>query len=294
MQDYLNYLEYGVEDGEAFLMRILTTLALVFLMVGLNSLISKFIDRLANKERTVRIWTRISRLLGTTIVFMGIFYLWFSSLRGVGILFGAFIFVLLLSLQDILIDIIYYIYVVFRKPFKIGDVIQIGDYIGIVEDFDIIQVRIQEIGNLTDAMLPTGRIFTVSNRSLFEEKVFNFTRDTKFLIQDINILIDFDADRELALKLAGKFAYKKFQDLLERYDGEELKIFDREMEYIDTDKRPKVWAQLDANGFRIYVIYFSRYDELALNRRLFENGLYDIFEKNGISMPVPHYYRSES
>lgn len=225
---------------------------------------------------------------------IGIFYMWFNSFRGVGILLWIFIFIVGLSLRDILLDIIYYFYVIFKQPFVLEDIIEIRGHVGIVEAIDFMQVHIQELGGILDTKTPTGRIITIPNRTLMEEPLINYTRDTPFVLEDVSMLIDFDADRDKAVRLAGQYIYEFYEKMQQKYIDEdeedtEYRIFKREMAYLDQGNKPDIWLEYSPNGILIYVRFFTPAKEMGNNKSIIELGIYDIFKANNIPMPVPEY-----
>ena len=140
---------------------------------------------------------------------------------------------------------------------------------------------------------------TIPNRTLMEKGLINYTKDTPYIMQDVYLLISFDSDRNKAIKLAGKYIYEFYEELKEdllenKEDDETLKIFEREMEYINQGNKPSVWKEYDPNGIRIYVRYFSKVTELGINKNLIEISLYDLFKANGIEMPTPQYIYIEN
>ena len=47
----------------------------------------------------------------------------------------------------------------------------------------------------------TGRIVTVSNDKIFDQPVYNYTRDFPYIWEEISVPISYDADRERAEKI---------------------------------------------------------------------------------------------
>lgn len=291
MQAFINYLDNNIEDAGFFAYKIGLTVAGILILWVAQRIISYGINKYAEKESTVR---RVKSLTATLATFMGIvlvFWIWFASFRGVGIIFAGILFLLFLSLQDIIMDITYFVYVKIKRPFKIGDVVEMKGTVGIIDGIDGIQIRLRELGNIVHNLELTGRMVTVPNRTLFEEKVYNYTYDETFLVQDISILIGFEEDRDLAIRVAGKVAYEHFDMVFSKNEGEELERFERELEDNKSSLSPRVWAEYDPNGFQIFVRYFTKIDNLAINRRILESKIYDEFVKNDIKMPTPTYIR---
>lgn len=209
MGNILNYIQENVEDYDYLIRRIGITLLVIVILWLVQSLISRVVDKYAKKEITVRRLTRASRLILTLVGVGFIIYTWFYSLEAVRILLAIFAFLIFISIQDVMVDMTYYFYILVKRPFKIGDIVEMKDITGIIDDIDVIQIRLMELGNITHNLEPTGRMFTVPNRTFFEDKVFNYTFEQPYIIQDTNILIDFDADIDKAIRLAGELAFER-------------------------------------------------------------------------------------
>ena len=92
------------------------------------------------------------------------------------------------------------------STFTVGDRISMGGVRGDVLRLGFIQTTIMEMGQppsvqgADPAMWVksrqfTGRIVTVSNSQIFEEPVFNYTRDFPFIWEEMAIPITYHADR---------------------------------------------------------------------------------------------------
>ncbi|MGY8778909.1 MAG: mechanosensitive ion channel domain-containing protein, partial [Longimicrobiales bacterium] len=72
---------------------------------------------------------------------------WFTALRSVGTFLGLLSAGLAISLKDLVADLAGWAFIAWRRPFELGDRIQIGDHAGDVVDRSLFQFTIMEIGN---------------------------------------------------------------------------------------------------------------------------------------------------
>ncbi|MHB1025300.1 MAG: mechanosensitive ion channel family protein [Desulfobacteria bacterium] len=77
---------------------------------------------------------------------------------------------LALAAQSILGDLFGYFIILFDRPFKIGDFVVVGDYMGVIERFGIKTTRIASIN---------GEQIVVSNKDLTDSRVRNYRRMAK-------------------------------------------------------------------------------------------------------------------
>lgn len=149
-------------------------LAAVILVLGLY--IAKYIRKI-----TTKLFSKISNnltlnnLFSTVIYFSVIGVILFtvlsilqldkavtSILAGAGILGLGLAF----AFQDIAANFISGIFISFRKPIRVGDIVEIGDYMG----------KIQEV-NLRDTVIETfrGQIVIIPNKEVFQNPIENYS-----------------------------------------------------------------------------------------------------------------------
>ncbi len=169
-------------------------LAAVILVMGL--FISKWIKKLAR-----RLIGRISRNTTLNNLFASIIYFFFigitfftvlsilqldkavtSILAGAGILGLALAF----AFQDIAANFMSGVFISFRRPLHIGDIVKIKDYMG----------RVEEI-NLRDTVLRTfqGQMVIIPNKDVFQNPIENYSLLGKRRI-DIEVGVSYGDDLE--------------------------------------------------------------------------------------------------
>jgi small-conductance mechanosensitive channel len=106
-----------------------------------------------------------------------------------------------------------YLVIMRGRTFTVGDRIKIGGVHGDVIALGFLQTRILEMGQPPDvnaqdepgmwvrARQFTGRIVTVTNDKLFDEPVYNFTREFPFIWEEMHVPIPYRADRTRAERI---------------------------------------------------------------------------------------------
>nr|WP_262919000.1 mechanosensitive ion channel family protein [Tunicatimonas sp. TK19036] len=110
-----------------------------------------------------------------------------ALLAGVGIVGLALGF----AFQDIAANFVSGILIAVRQPFKVGDIIENGDYFGTVRDINLRVTTIATFQGL-EALIP--------NKNLFENPVVNYTR-TKDRRVDLSVGVSYGDDLEKVKKL---------------------------------------------------------------------------------------------
>lgn len=291
MNDFLKYLNSDDVDYELFVKKAIITIGIIIICYLFIKLFSWILRKISNNEKINGKIIRFARLFLIIASVLAIINMWISENGLFGVVVAIILAFIALAAKDIIMDLVAYIYIGVRQPFNVGNVIEIGESSGEVIDIDFLQFNLAEVGDLTASRTHTGRYISIPNRFIFQHPVYNFNHDNPFVIVDISVLAGFDIDREEVIKIAGKVAYEKYQDFLEVYDDEEIKKFDIKMAGVDADKKPKVRLELDPNGFRVYIQFFTAYYDIGKNKMIMQNALYDALKEANIEMPTPTFIR---
>ena len=288
MDKFIRYLERDNVDAEMVLKKSLILLIIIYVSYLLMQVLGKLFRKLIKDEARV---SKIMRLLRTFVICLNsilFLMIYFPDIRALGVVISLIIAIIALAAKDLIIDIVAYFYILARKPFNIGHVVEVNGIIGELIDLDFLQFTLLEMGDLTTAKTHTGRYVSVPNRYIFEYPVLNYNHSYKYVFVDTSILVHFD-DRDEAIKIAGKVAYEKYIQIIDNYDKEDVDVFQESMDSYGEVSKPTVRAELANNGFKIYVQFFTAYDEIGKNKMIMQNSIFDEFRKNNIKMPNPQY-----
>ncbi|MEM9777747.1 MAG: mechanosensitive ion channel domain-containing protein [Chloroflexota bacterium] len=106
-----------------------------------------------------------------------------------------------IALQDPLSNLVGWVFILARRPFEVGDRIELGGVAGDVIDIHLLKFSLLEIGNWVDADQSTGRVIHVPNRMVFNKPVANYTSGVSHIWNEIPIALTFESDWMLAKKL---------------------------------------------------------------------------------------------
>lgn len=293
MDKFIRYLERGNVDAEIVLKKSLLLIIIIYIPYLLMQILAKLLRKMIKDEARV---SKIMRLIRSTVIFLNfVFFLiiYFPDIRALGVIISLIIAIIALAAKDLIIDIVAYFYILARKPFNIGHVIEVNEIIGELIDIDFLQFNLLEMGNLTTAKTHTGRYVSVPNRYIFEYPFLYYNHTYKYVFVDISILVNFD-DRDEAIKLAGKIAYEKYPQILDNYDKEDGDVFRESMDSYGEVSKPTVRAELANNCFKIHVQFFTAFGEIGKNKMIMQNSIFDEFRKYNIKMLKPQFLYLEN
>jgi small-conductance mechanosensitive channel len=125
------------------------------------------------------------------------------------------------------------LFILTRKPFALGDRVQIGPHAGDVIDLRLFQFTLLEIGNWVDADQSTGRIIHIPNGTIFTQPQSNYSAGFKFVWNEIPVLVTFESD------------WAKARDLLQKIISDHAKDLsaDAEKKIIEASKKYMIFYQ---------------------------------------------------
>jgi small-conductance mechanosensitive channel len=197
------------------------------------------------------------------ILLLGVMSIWFDNparLAGALGLIGAGV---AFALQRVITAVAGYFVILRGKTFNVGDRIVMGGVRGDVIDLSFMQTRIMEMGQSPkeqgDAPSMwirsrqfTGRIVTVTNDKVFDEPVYNYTREFPYIWDEINLPVKYgdDADRveNILLDAARRNALTR-----EKIGDEEVKRLEDGFGIGVGDVDPRVYWRMTDNWLELTV-----------------------------------------
>ena len=138
---------------------------------------------------------------------------WISAIGKFGAFLGLLSAGIAIALKDMLTNIAGWIFILTRKPFSIGDRVQIGENTGDVIDIRLFQFSLMEIGNWVQADQSTGRIIHVPNGIVFTKPQANYSAGFNYIWNEISVLVTFESQWERAKSILEKIIHEHSENL---------------------------------------------------------------------------------
>jgi len=163
--------------------------------------ILRLVWRQTKSVKTRYQWRRSLSFIIPLIGIVLIISVWVQAFRQFGAFLGLFSAGLAIALKDPLTNIAGWFFIVIRKPFVVGDRIQIADFSGDVVDIRMFQFTLLEIGNWVDADQSTGRIIHLPNAKVFLKAQANYSTGFEYIWNEVPVTITFESNWEKAKKI---------------------------------------------------------------------------------------------
>jgi len=175
-------------------MKFISSLIVILIFLLLRVAIIKLVWKKTDDVRLRYLWRKTLTYIFTIIAILLLSNIWFQGITNLGTVLGLLSAGLAITLKDPVLDMAGWLFIIVRRPFSIGDRIQLGDNAGDVIDIRLFQFTLMEIGNWVDAEQSTGRIIHVPNGMVFTNPLANYNKGFNYLWNEIPVLITFESD----------------------------------------------------------------------------------------------------
>lgn len=213
MKNFMVWIQETISLSSEIQIKIFASLVITLVLWILYSLIIKIVWRGTENVRTRYTWRKT---LGYIVIVLAVFLigrLWLSGFQSIATYLGLLSAGLAIALKDVVSNLAGWLFIISRRPFSVGDRIQIGDHAGDVIDTRFFQFTLLEIGNWVNADQSTGRIIHIPNGMVLNEVLANYSKGFQYIWNEIPVLITFESNWEKAKKILQKIADKDAEQL---------------------------------------------------------------------------------
>ncbi|MGI9086558.1 MAG: mechanosensitive ion channel family protein [Chthoniobacterales bacterium] len=251
----IKFVGVNAENGQ----KLLFTLGAIVVFLLLRRLL-RWLARLVTPrdKEWLAFWIRQGITLATALLMLlTVLSIWFDQPSRLATALGLMTAGLAFALQKVVTAFAGYMVILRGNTFSVGDRIVMGGVRGDVIALGFLQTTIMEMGQppSVEAAAPevwvrsrqyTGRVVTVSNGQIFEEPVFNYTRDFPYLWEEIVIPVSYGDDRakveEILLDVGGRHSVNVTQVGHEALERMRRRYFVQDAEF-----DPKVYLRITDN-----------------------------------------------
>ena len=237
--------------------KIITSFLIVIVLSVIHRLLLiNVIQRIKDLDRHYQ-W---QKSLSYTVSILGVVTIslvWIEGIQSAATYLGLVTAGLAISLKDPITNVVAWGFILWRKPFEVGDRIEIGAYTGDVVDQRIFQFSMMEIGNWVDADQSTGRILHIPNGIVFTQTVANFTHGPNYLWNEIPVLITFESNWEKAKKILQKISDE--YDVIHNIDAEkEFEVAAQKLLLKHDNLKSVVYTSVLESGILLTIRYLCK------------------------------------
>jgi small-conductance mechanosensitive channel len=251
--------------------KLLITLALLVVASLLGWGLTKVLGFLTSRitSRHAGFWARQGvSLFVALVVIVGLVSIWFDNPARVTTAAGLITAGVAVALQRVITAIAGYFLILRGSVFNVGDRIVIGGVRGDVAALGLLQTTIMEMGESgpeqpdspaawVKSRQYTGRLVTVSNASVFEKPVYNYSRDFPFIFEEMHVPVRYEDDWKTVEGALLKAARKHTVDV-DALEQEAVAELRRRYFLHEPHPGPKVYWRITDNWLEMTVRFVVR------------------------------------
>lgn len=234
MQEILTYLQENVWARKLIISALGLILSIMLINMTNRALYKKISE--TNKFYMAR---KRTYYIVSILYIIAMFFVWFELAGAFTTYAGLLSAGIAIALKDLFSNMAAWLFIMFKRPFSVGDRILINGKRGDVIDVRIFQFSLIELSEPDDGEQSTGRMVDIPNHYVFLYPVVNYVKGFKYIWNEIKVEITFESD------------WEKMKKALE-------KIVDRHTLHF-TDKAEKQVRE----AARKYMIYYKKFTPIV-------------------------------
>jgi len=240
--------------GSAAVTKLLVSLALVVVLWLLRWAWVAITNRRTDDPEIRYRWRKIATYTVSILGLVLIGRVWLEGIQSLVTYLGLVSAGIAIALRDPIVNWFGWVFIGWRRPFTIGDRIQIGQLSGDVIDIGVSTFSILEVGPHDLGEQTTGRIVHVPNGKIFLEPLTNITQGFSYVWNEIPITVTFESDWRKAKTLLEGILRERAESLSEEADRF-IRDASRRFLIRSASVRPAVYTRIVSDGVELTLRY---------------------------------------
>lgn len=267
--------------------KILTSLIAIFLLLVVRKIVLNIVTKKIEDVKIQYKWRKTSLHILSFIAFLILVKIWFQGFGSLATFFGLLSAGIAIALKDPILNLVGWSFILIRKPFSVGDRIEICGVSGDVLDVRIFQFTLMEIGNWVDADQSTGRIIHVPNGKVFTTFQANYSSGFNYIWNEIGINITFESNWQKAKEILTKIINNDAENLTAEVQ-KQIKEASRKFMIFYSVLTPTVYTSVKEYGIKLTIRYLCDVRKRrSSEQQIWENVLIELAKHDDIDFAYP-------
>ena len=201
MDTIVDAIEQFLQSPTPFESNLTATLLALIVFSIFRFVLLRILYRSVTESRSLYQWRRAITYATALLGVLVIGRIWFQGFQSISTFLGLLSAGLAIALRDPIVNLVGWLFILWRRPFKVGDRIQIGEHRGDVIDARLFQFSLMEIGNWVDADQSTGRVIHIPNGKIFTLSQANYGQIFQFIWNELPVTITFESNWQRAKEI---------------------------------------------------------------------------------------------
>jgi len=207
------FLTHHIGLNTETLSKLMVTALIIIILSLLRILILRLVWRNTDNVKSRYQWKRTLSFIIPTLGILLVGAVWVKAFEEFGTFLGLFTAGIAIALKDPLTNLAGWLFIIFRKPFAVGDRVQVGEHTGDIIDIRPFQFTMLEIGNWVEADQSTGRIIHLPNGKVFLKPQANYSSGFEYIWNEVKVNITFESNWEKAKSILDQIILELAEDI---------------------------------------------------------------------------------
>ncbi len=272
--------------------KLLLSLAILVVLLVLKRGLFSIVRKNAKDPKTIYHSKRFIGYGYAVLLILLLGGVWIEGFGSIGTYLGIASAGLAIALHETIANIAGWFFIVWKKPFAIGDRIEIGQTKGDVIDIRLFQFTLAEVGNWVEAEQSTGRMVHIPNSQVLKEQTANYHSGFHYIWNEIQVLITYESNWKKARKILEKIATEKVKKHSDTAAEEIRRAAEQYMIYFNKIT-PAVYMSVKESGVLFSIRYIVDPRQRRGTEQIFWEAILEEFQKNPdikIAYPTTRFY----
>jgi small-conductance mechanosensitive channel len=269
---------YAVQ-ARALLLRIGIVAAAIILVMVASDFWRRAIFRYIREQRRRSQFLLLRRIVVTAVIALIMVFALSTEIGSLATFAGFLTAGIAVALQNVILSVAAYFFLIGRYGIRVGDRIQIGEVTGDVVDIGLVRLHLVELDTSGGEIRPTGRIVVFSNSVVFQpsSNFFKQLPGSNFGWRRISLTLAADVDYALAeqrISAAVAKIYDTYKPELDR----QHRVLESSLAIQVAGTEPQTRLRLQETGLEIIILYPIVLTQAAHIDDLMTHALLDAIE----------------
>lgn len=254
MRGAIEWLGGATGLGQPTITKLLVTVAIVVVLWLIRWSWLAITNRRTNDPQIRYRWRKGSTYSLTIIGLILVGRVWLEGIQSLITYLGLVSAGIAIALRDPIVNWFGWMFIGWRRPFTVGDRIEIGAVSGDVIDIGISTFSVLEVGSHDLGEQTSGRIVHVPNGKVFVEPLTNVTQGFNYVWNEIPITVTFESDWRRAKTLLEVILRGQLESVTEEA-ARFIRDASRKFLIRSADVNPVVYTRIVSDGIELSLRY---------------------------------------
>jgi len=276
--------------------KLLESLIVIVFAIIVRWLVMKLVQGRTEDIRIRYHWKKVSTYVMVFMLLLVLGKIWLKGFESLSTYLGLVSAGLAIALKDPIVNMVGWGFLLWKRPFQVGDRIQIGDLSGDVIDLRLFQFSLMEIGNWVASDQSTGRIVHVNNGLIFTKSLANYGRSFDYIWDEIPVVVTFESDWEKAKEILSRVVWSETEHRTSAAEKQVKRAAEKFMIYYK-NLTPIVYTSVDDIGVRLTMRYLTEPRKRRVTREAIWEAVLRAFAARDdidFAYPTMRYYNNRT